>query len=109
MLDDYVTVAFPTDSEQLVRVRCVPAGKRRYALWHESHFLGHAIARVDGTWAGKTPDERTHEVCASRETALQGLLALRARVDGLIEEMAAADLAKIGGGLSEARPWAGLH
>lgn len=109
MADDFVTVAFPAGSQRKVRVRCVPAGKRRFALWHEREFLGHAIARVDGTWAGKTPDERTHEVCANREAALQGLLALRARVDELIQELTAADVGQVGGGRAEARPWSDLH
>ena len=64
----------------------MPAGKRRYAARVENEFLGHAIARVDGTWSGKTPDEVTHPGGCDLDGALTGLLELRSRVRALLTE-----------------------
>ena len=79
-----VAISFPRGSESYQSVRCLPAGKRRVAAWLEDEFLGHAIASVDGTWSGKTPDEVTHPGSRGFDDALTGLLELRARVRALM-------------------------
>jgi hypothetical protein len=67
-------------SDTPTSVVCKPAGKRRYAAWVDDQFLGHAIARVDGTWAVKARDEQTYPGFHDRAAALRGLLELRVRV-----------------------------
>lgn len=81
-----VPVTFPRGSRTHTAVRCIPAGKRRCTVWINNEFLGHAIARVDGTWASKTPDEVTHPGRRDLAEALSGLLELRERVQRLIAE-----------------------
>lgn len=73
-----IPVSFPRGTQTPTVVRCIPAGKRRCAAWVDDQFLGHAIARVDGTWAGKTPDEVTHPGSLDLDEALARLLELRA-------------------------------
>lgn len=72
---------------QPIEIACRPAGKRRLSAWLDGHFLGHAVERVDGTWSGKTPDERTHPGCRDLESALRQLLALRAGVHESLAQM----------------------
>jgi hypothetical protein len=59
------------------RVLCKPAGKRRYSAWIDNQFLGQVIARVDGTWAAKAPDEQTYPGFVGQAAALRVLLELR--------------------------------
>ena len=92
MVDDYVQLSFPSGSGEPYRIRCHPAGKRRFTAWLDHEFLGHAIARVDGTWSGKSPCEESYPGCVSREAALLALLELRSRVHGLIHELHASEL-----------------
>jgi hypothetical protein len=99
MVDDYVQLSFPSGSGEPCRVQCRPAGKRRFTAWLDDEFLGHAIARVDGTWSGKSPREETYPGCVSRDAALLALLELRSRVQGLIHELHASELK----GVSEPR------
>ena len=105
MADDFVTVAFPTGAESRLRIRCAPAGKRRFTAWLDHEFLGHAIARVDGTWAGKTPREETYPGCVDRDAALLALLELRSRVQGLIQDLEASDLKQVSGGMRDFGVW----
>jgi hypothetical protein len=62
-----------------IGVLCRPAGKRRYSAWADNQFLGQVIARVDGTWAAKAPDEQTYPGFVGQGAALQVLLELRLR------------------------------
>jgi hypothetical protein len=52
MHDNFVTVAFPPGADSSLRIRRTPAGKRHFSAWLNHEFLGHAIARVDGSWTG---------------------------------------------------------
>jgi hypothetical protein len=103
MPDDFVTVAFPPGADSSLRIRCTPAGKRRFSAWLNHEFLGHAIARVDGTWTGKAPHEETFPGCADRDAALLGLLELRSRVQALILDLQAPELKKVSGGMRDFR------
>jgi len=99
MAEDVVIVAFPPGTGLAMNLRCVPAGKRRCTVWLDREFLGHTIARVDGTWASKSPGQQTSPGCADRDAALLQLLELRARVCGLIRKLDATELDKVGGGM----------
>ena len=105
MVDDYVQLSFPSGSGQPCRVRCCPAGKRRFSAWLDDEFLGHAIARVDGTWSGKSPREETYPGCVSRDAALLALLELRSRVRVLIHELQASELKGVSGGTRDFGVW----
>ena len=105
MSDDYVHIAFPPGSRSPLRIRCAPAGKRRFTAWLDHEFLGHTIARVDGTWTGKSPNDETYPGCADRDAALIGLLELRARVQGLIRGLQASELKNVAGGMRDFGVW----
>ena len=106
MPDHYVTVVFPPGAASALRIRCAPAGKRRFAVWLDREFLGHTIARIDGTWAGKSPREETYPGCVDRDAALLGLLELRSRVQGLLREFQAPELKHVSGGTRDFSLWA---
>lgn len=101
MADDFVTVAFPPGTESALRIRCAPAGKRRFTAWLDREFLGHAIARVDGTWAGKSPREETYPGCVDRDAALLALLELRSGVQALNLDLQVSDLKQVSGGMRD--------
>lgn len=86
MAAQHTRLAVPAHPHPL-EVLCRPAGKRRLSAWLDGHFIGHVVERVDGTWAGKTPDERTHPGCSNLESALQRLLSLRAGVNEMLSQM----------------------
>ena len=106
MPDHYVNVVFPPGAASALRIRCTPAGKRRFAVWLDREFLGHTIARIDGTWAGKSPREETYPGCVDRDAALLGVLELRSRVHGLLRELQATELKHASGGTRDFSLWA---
>ena len=105
MADEFVTVEFPSGAESTLRIRCAPAGKHRFAAWLDGEFIGQAISRVDGSWAGKSPYEETYPGCVDRNAALLGLLELRSRAQGLILELQASELKKVAGGIRDFGVW----
>ena len=90
MPPELVSLDYPPGSMCRAHVSCKPVGKRRYAVWLDEKFLGHAIARVDGLWTSKTPREETFPGRLNREAALLSLLALHEAVgDTAFESLAA--------------------
>ena len=74
MPQELVSLDYPSGAVCPSRVICKPVGKRRFSAWLGDEFLGHAIARVDGMWTGKTPCDQTFPGRVDRKAALLSLL-----------------------------------